>query len=170
MWSVRVDADIGADLTEELAAALGEVLADRSPAIAAGHVAGRRVPGRVSAQLTVETSTLRQATSQAMHDVEAAIRGQGLSCTLVRVEAMPYAELEAELEEPQVPELVGVREIGEILAVTRQRADVITKTWESFPQPVARLASGSVWTADAVRRWATKWDRRPVHKSRKTAG
>jgi predicted DNA-binding transcriptional regulator AlpA len=49
--------------------------------------------------------------------------------------------------------LVGLAEIAELLGVTRQRADVVVKSAEGFPEPVATLSAGRIWDRDAVERW-----------------
>ncbi len=53
----------------------------------------------------------------------------------------------------QQPRLMSIPEIAALFGVTRQRADVLTKS-KSFPDPVHRLAIGSVWLADEVEAWA----------------
>lgn len=43
--------------------------------------------------------------------------------------------------------LVGLTEVAELLGVSRQRAHQLTRTpIPKFPKPLARLASGPVWT------------------------
>lgn len=49
--------------------------------------------------------------------------------------------------------LVGVREIAEMLGVSRQRADQISRAYADFPAPEAELASGRVWKRASVDRW-----------------
>ena len=51
------------------------------------------------------------------------------------------------------PRFVGVREIGKLLTVSRQRADQLVRT-KGFPEPVADLASGRIWERGAVVCWA----------------
>lgn len=50
--------------------------------------------------------------------------------------------------------LVGTSEIAELLGVSRQRADRITKDEPNFPEPEASLNSGRVWSRQAVLTWA----------------
>lgn len=50
-------------------------------------------------------------------------------------------------------DLVGVAEIAELLSVTRQRVDQLSRT-DDFPTPVADLASGRIWERDNVVAWA----------------
>ena len=54
--------------------------------------------------------------------------------------------------------LAGVREIAQLLSVSRQRADQITRT-KDFPDPIAELASGRIWERSAVVRWARRTGR-----------
>lgn len=53
---------------------------------------------------------------------------------------------------------MSVPEIAKLFGVTRQRADVLTKS-KSFPDPVQRLTIGSVWIADDVEAWAERTGR-----------
>lgn len=48
---------------------------------------------------------------------------------------------------------MGVTEIAEMLGVSRQRVHQLAQTPE-FPEPVARLSAGTVWTREAVEEWA----------------
>jgi prophage regulatory protein len=48
---------------------------------------------------------------------------------------------------------VGVTEIGDLLGVSRQRADQLTRT-ERFPEPVAVLSAGRIWRRVDVEDWA----------------
>lgn len=49
--------------------------------------------------------------------------------------------------------LVGVREVGKLVGVSRQRADQLVRT-KGFPDPIAELASGRIWERGSVVRWA----------------
>ena len=49
--------------------------------------------------------------------------------------------------------LVGLTEIAEMLGLSRQRADQITRTYPDFPEPEVELASGRVWRRSAVEDW-----------------
>ena len=50
-------------------------------------------------------------------------------------------------------DLAGVKELGVILGVSRQRAAQLGET-PGFPSPVADLASGRIWRVQDVRLWA----------------
>ena len=49
-------------------------------------------------------------------------------------------------------ELVGVAEIAAMLGVSRQRIDQLTAT-EGFPDPIADLTAGRIWSRSAVEAW-----------------
>jgi prophage regulatory protein len=51
--------------------------------------------------------------------------------------------------------LVGVTEIGELLQLSRQRADQLSRT-KGFPDPVAELSGGRVWNTTDVEEWARR--------------
>ncbi|MFJ5129912.1 helix-turn-helix transcriptional regulator [Streptomyces sp. NPDC088555] len=53
---------------------------------------------------------------------------------------------------------VGVTEIGELLGVSRQRANKLVARPE-FPAPVAQTRAGRVWERAAVVAWEKGWDR-----------
>jgi predicted DNA-binding transcriptional regulator AlpA len=65
--------------------------------------------------------------------------------TLVNVD-----EIDQELD--QIPELVGLTEAAAILGVSRQRVHQLAQK-NSFPSPVARLSSGSIWRETEVRNY-----------------
>ena len=50
-------------------------------------------------------------------------------------------------------ELVGAAEIAALLGVSRQRVDQLSRH-EDFPEPVAELASGRIWTRQSIEEWA----------------
>lgn len=78
------------------------------------------------------------------------------SLPIVRAEFMTYEEQEADLRRPVIPELVGVSEIADILSVSRQRAHQLTKR-QDFPEPIARLSSGPIWTRPSLTRFVEEW-------------
>jgi hypothetical protein len=79
---------------------------------------------------------------------------------VVRVEALTFAAHDVGVGERNVPDLVGVVEIARVLGISRQRASKLTKQ-RGFPEPVVRLASGSVWTRLSLDRFIEQWTRKP---------
>ena len=58
-------------------------------------------------------------------------------------------------------ELVSTVEIAELLGLTRQRIDKLSRS-DTFPAPVASLAIGRVWRRDDVVGWAQQTGRLPA--------
>ena len=54
------------------------------------------------------------------------------------------------------PELMGISEIAELLGVSRQRVDKISRTDTSFPAPIADLHAGRIWLRDAIDKWVAE--------------
>jgi hypothetical protein len=52
------------------------------------------------------------------------------------------------------PELAGLAEVADMLAVTKRTASNYTQR-EDFPEPIDRLASGPVWRRTDVDAWAS---------------
>jgi len=50
-------------------------------------------------------------------------------------------------------DLVGISEIAEMLGVTRQRVDKLSRTDDDFPPPVAELHAGRIWLRADVIAW-----------------
>src|SRR5205809_361383 len=50
-------------------------------------------------------------------------------------------------------DVVGVAEIAQLLAVSRQRVHEIIRNDESFPEPAADLAAGRIWQRGDVEAW-----------------
>jgi hypothetical protein len=101
----------------------------------------------------------------ALHYFRAAAERAGLPAwPIVRLEVVTWSEMDAELEQPTIPELVGVGEIAEIIGVTQQRASKLARR-PDFPEPVARLRSGPVWARPSLNRFVADWDRKPGRPS-----
>lgn len=60
------------------------------------------------------------------------------------------------------PELdvVGIREIADVLNLTTQRVDQLARTDPRFPAPAAVLAAGRIWRRADIEQWAKKTGRR----------
>lgn len=66
-------------------------------------------------------------------------------------------------------DLVGISEIAEMLQVTRQRVDRISRTDPSFPKPVAEIHAGRIWDRADIRVWASRTGRTVVADTTKRA-
>lgn len=55
-------------------------------------------------------------------------------------------------KEQKPPRLLGVKECAAILGVSRQRVSQLALT-ETFPKPVAHLASGPIWETKIIEQY-----------------
>ncbi|MFP5255595.1 MAG: hypothetical protein ACLGI8_07065 [Acidimicrobiia bacterium] len=55
-------------------------------------------------------------------------------------------------------DLMGVTEIADLLSVSRQRADQLSRA-EGFPEPIGEIAAGRIWERADVERWARETGR-----------
>jgi chromosome partitioning protein len=53
-------------------------------------------------------------------------------------------------------ELLGLAEVADLLGVTKQNVANWRSRRDDFPQPIAALKSGPVWSAQAIANWATR--------------
>lgn len=137
--------------------ALIDALADASPALTVGT---RTWSARIAVEDAPDATA---ATAAGVARVVEAARGVGLpDWPVVRVEACEWQTFEAELTQPNAPELVGVHEIANLIGditgepVSRQAASVLARS-PGFPKPLTELAAGPVWLAPAVRAFLEGW-------------
>lgn len=126
-------------------------------AVASGGDAS--APLNVAATFTVEAADTAEAFSVAHSIFREALEKAGVSPWLNgRGEVVPAVFADAEMEQAG-PELVGVREVAELLGVSKQRVDQLRQR-EDFPKPLARLASGPVWDALMLTHFLAGWERK----------
>lgn len=113
-------------------------------------------PRLMSATISLQASTLRQATQDALRLVEGVTGSKALV-----LEVLPTHEFDRRLDQPQVPELVGYAEIAEILGVSRQRAREMATTIKPFPAPAVVVATGPLFVRLSVESFAKTWERKP---------
>ena len=126
---------------------------------------------RYGARMSIEAEGPEAALAGALSTFRHAAEEAGLPAwPVAEANCVTEEELEHQLAQPAFPSLVGVSEIAGLLGrdgtpVSRQRASAITAR-RDFPEPVARLAAGPVWTRDSVRNFAETWERRPGRPAR----
>lgn len=153
VWSIRVYVE--PEITDEQADALVDSLSAFSAAI-----------GPDSAQLAVDATTAETAMRVATKATTAALRAEGVPHPrVVGLELKTWERFEYELEQPDLPRLVGLAEIGKLLGVSRQRVGQLAQG-PAFPEPAARLATGPVWTLPAIDRWSAGWARKSGRPAR----
>lgn len=157
-WSVLIEAaalndtepELDADAVDDLIA----VLEEYSPAISYGS-------HRWAVELSIAAPDGAAALNSALTTLyKAAEKAAVPRWPVVRAAVASGALIDRELSESNIPALVGVSEIADLLDVSRQRASELART-SDFPVPVASLASGPVWLEPAVLRFAKSWTRRP---------
>lgn len=57
--------------------------------------------------------------------------------------------------------LVGSAEAAQLLGVTRQRLSQLLQSYDDFPAPEAELASGRIWSTEAIKEWQDRHLERP---------
>jgi hypothetical protein len=168
-WSVYVQAAGPPDappLDEAAVDRFAENLSTYSPVVTG---AGAPEQERIwSAQLTVSYPYLIedvpepvQAAKFAVDLVTAAASKAGMPpWQVVKLEVTEWERFDAELDQPNTPDLVGIAELAELVGVTRQRASALARR-PGFPEPLAELASGPVWDLRMVERFVRGWSRKP---------
>ena len=78
----------------------------------------------------------------------------------VGVEIVTEPEHRRRAEAYTMPELMSAAEIADELGISRQRVHQLRST-AGFPEPLADLRGGAVWDANAVRKFAQTWERKP---------
>jgi hypothetical protein len=138
---------------------LSDLLADSGATGAATSMS----EDRVEATFTVQAEGPAQAVQKGLAAWRMATDKLGFTVTVwpvTRAEAATYDELAADFAATALPELVGVAEVAEMLAVSKQRVSALKdEPW--FPRPLAQLASGPVWSAAGIRKFASEWSRQP---------
>jgi predicted DNA-binding transcriptional regulator AlpA len=165
-WRVRVEARGPEPLAtgEDSIATFLAQLADRG-----GTVAGGPGLDTYSAQLTVEAPTPGHAVTLCVELIRRAAAVAGLpEWPVVHAQATGADEHNRQLAIPIPSELVGISEIAAILGVSRQRAHALVRR-SDFPEPIARLASGSVWTRPSIDLFVESWKRKPGRPSKEEA-
>lgn len=153
-WTARVEWIAGYVPGEAELDEWTDKLAEHS--VAFGVPGEQDKPRLMSATISLQASTLRQATQDALRLVEGATGSKALA-----VEVLPTHEFDRRLDEPQIPELVGYAEIADILGVSRQRAREIATTIKPFPAPAVVVATGPLFVRSSVESFANTWERKP---------
>lgn len=69
---------------------------------------------------------------------------------------------EAEVSEPNYPDIVGAAEAASILNVSRQRVHQLLRENPRFPEPLYRLrGTGPLWVRSGIEAFSRRWERRP---------
>ncbi len=165
-WSVelKVEHTIPAPALVDAADDLLEALAPHSAAASAGR-------GTMTVRMTVAARSQSDAVDTAMRRL---VEGFGKANLLrhlrsiVGAEVETMEELDRRLQEPPLPEVVGVAELAQMLRVTKQRVSYLAHAQTGFPRPFATLAAGPVWLKPTLLRFVETWERKPRGRPKKT--
>ncbi|MGH3913598.1 MAG: hypothetical protein ACRDTC_09325 [Pseudonocardiaceae bacterium] len=81
--------------------------------------------------------------------------------TVVDLRVTTPERFEAETLRPDFPPLASAADAAEILGVSRQRVHQLAASHTRFPAPVARVATGPLWTVPAIEHFARVRGQRP---------
>lgn len=113
-----------------------------------------------SARIAVEARNVTDAITDATCVVGENAKKAGLpKWPVLRVEALEWAQFEAELAKPNFPDIIGTTEVAELLGVSRQRLHEL-RTQGRFPEPMTVLAASPIWMRPTVEAFLEAWPRK----------
>ena len=156
-WSVLIETAAPEVVDDDLVAdALGSLLATLAPLGAAVGGDGRGWDVRLTMEADDAFSALADAQEMVMVNAEA----MGLPLwPVVRAEAIEQDILDAEMDVPNFPNIVGSQEVARMLDVSRQRLHQLRAT-DRFPKPMVDLAATPVWLRSAIEGFLERWPRK----------
>jgi hypothetical protein len=125
----------------------------------------KRLRGRLEGVVVEEL-----ARDHLLATVEAASVGQAIATLLallsaddevVRIEAMTGEDRQLQVEQPRLPDLVGVVDIQELAGLNSKQRALQVSALPGFPRPALETRSGRLWARAAVERFLRQWPRRP---------
>lgn len=154
-WYITIDFSTETTMDDEAGFDILDALPEHHAAVSASTHAG-------SISLTATAPDAAQAAAL-VPEVLAKVQPITGAATITSLEIYSEDAFQKRLEEPGIPDLVGLTEIAEMAGVSRQRANAIVKQ-DSFPAPVLTLAAGQFRTRAAVQNWVKNWTRKPGRK------
>ena len=116
---------------------------------------------RLRTDLQVSAPTARVACEAAIAAARAAYRAAfGGIGDITAVRVLTAADWEREQAHPGEVELVGNREAAALLGVQPQRVDQLARKHPDWPDPIARLAAGPVYTRASIAAFDKRWQRK----------
>lgn len=111
------------------------------------------LPGRgYTVTLWADTSSL----ADAVFSIETFVKGLG---DPVAVESVSEAEYERMAYAPTLPQVLSAVEVADVLGVTRQRVNQLSKSSPDFPTPLFTPRSGPLWERFAIEAFARSRNR-----------
>lgn len=149
--AIEVALDEGGDEIPELESKLEAV---RAAIVELGGVPlVSKDSGRFGARFWVRAPGTESAVERGVEALQEAAATAGLPAgPVVEVEASTLEELSHDGSGGEVPPLIGITELAEILGVSHQLVTVLVRA-KGFPVPAAELNAGPVWTLSSVNRF-----------------
>jgi len=156
-WNVSIE------ITHELGAGRAlRVLERMQQTLQRYAAAGAAGPTSLDVLLSVDAESPTTAMTRGLRAfLSALVRARAAKgAEIVSVEIELPEHLERKLEQQNQITLVGIRELADLLGVTRQRASQIAAT-RNFPVPLAKLAAGPVWSKASLTWFLEDWASEP---------
>jgi hypothetical protein len=129
------------------------------PEIAGAVASWGGVAGGPGAHFSLEARDVGSAVTRSVELFEKGLIELNHDGSIAHLEISTEDYLDAWLERPG-PNHVGLAEVAELLAVSKQRVFQL-RGRPDFPKPMVELASGPVWTRDSLNHFLEGWERRP---------
>ncbi|MDR7434118.1 MAG: hypothetical protein QN189_03195 [Armatimonadota bacterium] len=126
-------------------------------------------PRAISAWLFVEAEAPSKAICAGLRIFLKALRRAKIGpVSIMDAEAQLWDGFVREIDEPNIPELVGVSEVVRTLEVSKQRVSERARR-PDFPAPVATLSIDPIRKKNATFRFLSRWPRKPGRLRKKEA-
>jgi hypothetical protein len=164
VYAVTVDLDVPGGVDDDAVNGLLEALKPYSGALA---IESAEQPSWVSVAVDISAPDVGAATVRGLAAARTVLNEADLPYTagaVTGIRVLTVRAQEQELLTPVVPPLVGLSEVADMFGISRQRVTQLRERVD-FPDPVAVLRSGPVWTAPALQHFLTIWDRTPGRRT-----
>lgn len=145
-WIIRVGVNTGEPPTEQCLIELDDAAKEHDAAISRWADG----PG-YTLMMSVRADTVADAMTEG---VRTAHKLGVDPLAVVDLRIVTPERLEAETLRPDFPPLASAADAAEILGVSRQRVHQLAASNTRFPAPVARVATGPLWTVPAIEHFA----------------
>jgi hypothetical protein len=157
-FSIAIEAEGRLDEADDLIDRWVDIL-EGLPGVAGAVASWGGVAGGPGAHFSLEATDVGSAVVRGVGLFEKSLIELRHDGSIAHLEISTEDYLDAWLERPG-PDHVGLAEVAELLAVSKQRVFQL-RNRADFPKPMVELASGPVWTRDSLNRFLEGWERRP---------
>jgi len=154
-WHVSLEFTTNDAYTDDAAFELIDTLAEQGAALS---VADTHTSGTIT--ITVDSATAINAAEEASRLLRDNAPANIGVVDIAGIEVQTIEAMDAHLNEPVFPEVVGYAEIAEMAGISRQRARQLAQT-SAFPNAVITTAQGPLMSKHAVERWLETRNTKP---------